>query len=147
MRSTWKPAAKKGPVYARNHDVHFVDGLNGWIIGREGVRRTEDGGLTWVRVDEEGKLEGKTIQLLDLQRGWVAGKFGAVYHTEDGGITWKNVPAYGNLEGLSGDEFARVHIAGSLNVPRGILESAAEWDYAETEPALVRVVVGRRGRR
>lgn len=35
------------------------------------------------------------------------------------------------------DEFARVHIKGSLNVPRGILESAAEWDYAETEPELV----------
>ena len=35
------------------------------------------------------------------------------------------------------DEFARVRIAGSLNVPRGILESAAEWDYAETEPGLV----------
>lgn len=35
------------------------------------------------------------------------------------------------------DEFARAHIKGSLNVPRGILESAAEWDYAETEPALV----------
>lgn len=35
------------------------------------------------------------------------------------------------------DEFARAHIGGSLNVPRGILESAAEWDYAETEPTLV----------
>jgi len=34
-------------------------------------------------------------------------------------------------------EFARAAIAGSLNVPRGILESAAEWDYAETEPQLV----------
>lgn len=35
------------------------------------------------------------------------------------------------------DEFAAMHIAGSLNVPRGILESAAEWDYEETEPELV----------
>ena len=35
------------------------------------------------------------------------------------------------------DEFARVRVADSVNVPRGILESAAEWDYAETEPALV----------
>lgn len=35
------------------------------------------------------------------------------------------------------DEFARAHIAGTLNVPRGILESAAEWDYAETVPQLV----------
>ena len=35
------------------------------------------------------------------------------------------------------EEFAAMHIAGSLNVPRGILESAAEWDYEETEPGLV----------
>lgn len=35
------------------------------------------------------------------------------------------------------DEVARARIEGALNVPRGILESAAEWDYAETEPALV----------
>lgn len=35
------------------------------------------------------------------------------------------------------DEFSRARIEGSLNAPRGILESAAEWDYAETEPALV----------
>jgi rhodanese-related sulfurtransferase len=35
------------------------------------------------------------------------------------------------------DEVARARIDGALNVPRGILESAAEWDYAETEPRLV----------
>lgn len=34
-------------------------------------------------------------------------------------------------------EFAVARIKGALNVPRGILESAAEWDYAETEPTLV----------
>ena len=34
------------------------------------------------------------------------------------------------------DEFARVHIAGSLHVPRGVLEQACEWDYDETVPAL-----------
>ncbi|MFB1490458.1 MULTISPECIES: rhodanese-like domain-containing protein [unclassified Thiocapsa] len=36
------------------------------------------------------------------------------------------------------DEFASMHIEGSLNVPRGILESACEWDYEETVPELVR---------
>lgn len=35
-------------------------------------------------------------------------------------------------------EFAAMHIDGSLNVPRGILESACEWDYEETEPELVK---------
>ncbi|MFM1892255.1 MAG: hypothetical protein RLZ44_1332 [Pseudomonadota bacterium] len=50
-------------------------------------------------------------------------------------------------------EFDAMHIAGSLNVPRGILESACEWDYEETVPDLVRardreiVVVCRSGNR
>ncbi len=34
-------------------------------------------------------------------------------------------------------EFDAVHIRGSLNVPRGILETACEWDYEETIPELV----------
>ena len=34
-------------------------------------------------------------------------------------------------------EFDVMHIEGSLNVPRGILESACEWDFEETEPRLV----------
>lgn len=34
-------------------------------------------------------------------------------------------------------EFDAMRIEGSLNVPRGILESACEWDYEETEPELV----------
>ncbi len=34
-------------------------------------------------------------------------------------------------------EFTAMHISGSLNIPRGILESACEYDYDETEPELV----------
>lgn len=33
-------------------------------------------------------------------------------------------------------EFDALHIAGSLHVPRGILESACDWDYDDTVPAL-----------
>ncbi|MDP1690527.1 MAG: rhodanese-like domain-containing protein [Burkholderiaceae bacterium] len=50
-------------------------------------------------------------------------------------------------------EFALAHIAGSLNVPRGVLEQACEWDYDTTVPALARtrrsdvVVVCRSGQR
>ncbi len=36
------------------------------------------------------------------------------------------------------EEFGAMHIPGSLNVPRGILESACEWEYEETVPELVR---------
>ena len=51
------------------------------------------------------------------------------------------------------NEFDAMHITGSLNVPRGILESACEWDFEETEPELVKarkrevVVVCRSGHR
>ncbi len=50
-------------------------------------------------------------------------------------------------------EFDAMHIASSLNVPRGILETACEWDYEETVPELVNgrereiVVICRSGNR
>ncbi len=50
-------------------------------------------------------------------------------------------------------EFAALHIPGSINVPRGVLEQACEWDYDETVPDLVAereretVVICRSGRR
>ncbi|MEW5879593.1 MAG: rhodanese-like domain-containing protein [Pseudomonadota bacterium] len=33
-------------------------------------------------------------------------------------------------------EFDAAHIPGSINVPRGVLEQACEWDYDETVPEL-----------
>jgi rhodanese-related sulfurtransferase len=33
-------------------------------------------------------------------------------------------------------EFAVLHIPGSLNVPRGVLEQSCEWDFDETVPML-----------
>ena len=34
-------------------------------------------------------------------------------------------------------EFEAMHIKSSLNVPRGVVETACEWDYEETVPQLV----------
>lgn len=50
-------------------------------------------------------------------------------------------------------EYAAMHIADSLNVPRGILETACEYDYEETVPELVQsrerdiVIICRSGNR
>lgn len=50
-------------------------------------------------------------------------------------------------------EFALLHIPGSINVPRGILEQSCEWDYDETVPLLAAsreleiVVICRSGKR
>ena len=40
-------------------------------------------------------------------------------------------------------EFARLHIAGSTHVPRGVLEQACEWDHDATEPSLAAADRGR----
>jgi len=51
------------------------------------------------------------------------------------------------------DEFSTVRIAGSVNVPRGILEIAVDYGYEETEPELVQardrrvIVICRSGNR
>lgn len=51
------------------------------------------------------------------------------------------------------DEYEAMHIAGSINIPRGILESACEWNFDETVPELVQardrevVLVCRSGQR
>ncbi len=51
------------------------------------------------------------------------------------------------------DEFAKLHIPGSINVPRGVLEQSCEWDYEETQPRLATshqlkvVVICRSGKR
>ncbi|MBU0621489.1 MAG: rhodanese-like domain-containing protein [Gammaproteobacteria bacterium] len=50
-------------------------------------------------------------------------------------------------------EFDQLHIPGSINVPRGVLEQSCEWDYDETVPELAAgrdqeiVVICRSGKR
>jgi len=57
------------------------------------------------------------------------------------------------LDVRENQEYDTMHIEGSLHVPRGILETAVEWDHEETEPELVKardkqiVVVCRSGSR
>jgi len=57
------------------------------------------------------------------------------------------------LDVREADEFEAMHMAGSLNVPRGILESATEWNHEDTVPELVQarerniVVICRSGNR
>lgn len=57
------------------------------------------------------------------------------------------------LDVRENQEYDTMHIKNSLHVPRGILETAVEWDHEETEPDLVQardrriVVVCRSGSR
>jgi rhodanese-related sulfurtransferase len=57
------------------------------------------------------------------------------------------------LDVREASEFELLHIPGSINVPRGVLEQSCEWDYDETVPELAArrdqeiVVICRSGKR
>ena len=67
----------------------FVDQRNGWLVVRDAVYRTLDGGLTWQRA---AKLKGVLrVKFLTVQKGFAVGFPKAVWSTGDGGVTWAPV--------------------------------------------------------
>ena len=69
----------------------FADARNGWMVARDAVYRTLDGGATWKR---SAKLKGVLrVKFLTEQRGFAVGFPKAVWSTGDGGVTWAPVAA------------------------------------------------------
>lgn len=70
-------------------DIIFLDTLNGWTVGPDGlILKTTDGGQTW-----EEQVSGTSKNLLDadfsdLYHGWVVGESGTILYTDNGGATW-----------------------------------------------------------
>lgn len=74
-----------------NHllDLFFLDdGQHGWAVGHSGFLATADGGLSWGSAVSDRDVGGSSVHFIDLERGFVAGKFGRIFATEDGGESW-----------------------------------------------------------
>jgi photosystem II stability/assembly factor-like uncharacterized protein len=72
-------------------DLFFLDDHRGWALGLAGVLRTDDGGQEWTPASADetgGGFEGRAIQFLDDQHGWLAGMHATLMSTSDGGVTW-----------------------------------------------------------
>lgn len=68
----------------------FFDANTGWLVVRDAVYRTTDGGLTWPK---SAKLKGVLrVKFVTAQRGFAIGFPKAVWSTVDGGATWAKVP-------------------------------------------------------
>lgn len=102
-------------LWKYNH-VFFVNEDVGYAVGEGDVHddimvvvRTTDGGVNWERLNLGG-LEPKilnSIEFVNLDTGYVAGREGVVYRTIDGGDTWQDKSTgYGT-------EFNNIHFVNS----------------------------------
>lgn len=68
--------------------VDFV-GSTGWATGNTGfIKKTTDGGATWVD-QSSGTTEAlHGIDFINVNEGWACGLGGTMLHTTDGGSTW-----------------------------------------------------------
>jgi photosystem II stability/assembly factor-like uncharacterized protein len=79
------------PATATLTDLHFVDPLNGWVVGYEGtIFKTNDGGANWSlqNVPDPGSpgfLDA--VHFSDANTGWAVGG-GAILNTTNGGGIW-----------------------------------------------------------
>jgi photosystem II stability/assembly factor-like uncharacterized protein len=82
--------------------VHFTDAQNGWMLcersfflrGREPatyLRKTTDGGLTWVKVEFEDADHQRVTRLMFGKDGSARafGEGGVFFHLQEDGTTWK----------------------------------------------------------
>jgi photosystem II stability/assembly factor-like uncharacterized protein len=76
--------------------IHFIDPAHGFLLTSFSIRRSEDGGTTWVfcgppRNRGNAGESLSSCQFLDAKHGWVGGANGSLYRTTDGGKTWREL--------------------------------------------------------
>ncbi|MGV8075152.1 MAG: YCF48-related protein [Syntrophobacteraceae bacterium] len=74
------------------YDMKFLDAKTGWLCGKSGMMfRTENGGLTWLKVELGTDDSIFAMKWLNRKRAIVVGQAGLVMATDDAGQTWQKV--------------------------------------------------------
>jgi len=67
-----------------NASLFFIDASTGWYTSQGWIRKSTDGGNTWINKSSTG---GLSVFFIDQNNGWVAGDNGILKST-DGGESW-----------------------------------------------------------
>lgn len=74
------------------NEIFFIDELTGWMAGYEKdpvrVRKSTDGGVTWLECLHSNLSALKSMCVLDENRIWAVGTNGWIFRTSDGGSSW-----------------------------------------------------------
>lgn len=78
------------PTITLPNQIFFIDYNKGWIISKQDIYRTFDGGKHWERLQTKDIFRGELTNILfkDENNGWIIGKDGFIYSTSDGGKNW-----------------------------------------------------------
>jgi photosystem II stability/assembly factor-like uncharacterized protein len=129
------------------YGVHFIDASTGWAVGgreadfspaRRFVRRTTDGGRTWVtQLIESYKNPFKDVHFVDANHGWAVGEYAEVVHTADGGATWseQEAPSSGQLTSVFFLDSLNGWITGASGNLLFTTNGGATWQQADINTA------------
>lgn len=120
------------------HEVHFVNGSEGWVAADDGVLyHTTDGGKTWDAVHSGLVDPLEMMSWGDEDHGWVATSTLGIARTTDGGSTWEVLQKgvyIGDLKEIEFVDDQNGYIAGENGIFMGYV--AATSDGGDTWQAL-----------
>jgi len=87
---TWQQITPAQGISPGNYlSLHLFDENNGIFVGTNGtIQRTEDGGQTFINLNNPAFRTLNSIRFTDNNTGWAVGISGSVIKTTDGGNTW-----------------------------------------------------------
>ncbi|MBK7810276.1 MAG: T9SS type A sorting domain-containing protein [Saprospiraceae bacterium] len=113
------------------YDLHAYSDKDCWVIGYNGVFKTNDGGRNWYGSNLDSVYGLRSINMINNLSGWAVGIEGIVYKTEDGGVNWKQIHI-GTIENFN---FVRFHdsqhgwIGGDNGTVLTTLDGGLSWSY------------------
>lgn len=105
--------------------VSFLSPDSGYVASFEGkIHKTTNGGATWERVYQEGKMKYVSMKFFDMNTGWAVGAASSVHFTTNGGSTWQR--RYLNNPGEPAGELLDVSF---LNRDNGVISTGQGMVY------------------
>jgi photosystem II stability/assembly factor-like uncharacterized protein len=68
--------------------IDFVDENVGWIISKNDILKSIDGGISWIVQKHYSEYELTDLQMVDQSSGWVSTSSGTVINTINSGLNW-----------------------------------------------------------
>ncbi len=87
---SWEVLSNFDGMTSHFYAIFFIDSINGWIVSKDGILKTVDGGISW---QNNTIISGSFSDVFFINEniGWVTRPGGAVFKTFDGGINWNIV--------------------------------------------------------